>query len=306
VTTTHTMGSTARVLAPGDPGWPPLLTEAAHQRPVERLWVIGRDPASLGPCVAIVGARNCTMYGITFAKRLASDLARLGVCVVSGLARGIDAAAHEGALRAGGTTIAVLAGGVDKPYPMASRRLYEEISAHGAIISEKPPGESARKHHFPIRNQIIAALSWSVVVVQGELKGEGKRSGSLYTANAAADFGRTIFGVPGDVNSIVSEGPHQLIRDGADICTSAEDVLDDLEHRLGYRLGVIAEDSPLPEGLEPDERAVMEAVSRSPARAEQLAAAAGIDLVRAMRVLSGLELEGCVAREGGGVFRRAR
>jgi DNA processing protein len=174
--------------------------------------------------VAIVGARAATVYGRAIARRLAFELARAGLAVVSGLARGIDAAAHEGALEAGGATLAFQACGPERVYPQAHRGLAERIAAQGAVLSEFPVGTPPKAGYFPLRNRLISALSEAVVVVEGR-----ERSGSLVTARRAAEQGVDVFAVPGPVDSPTSAGPHALIRDGAKLVRDAADVLHELK-----------------------------------------------------------------------------
>lgn len=291
-----------REVRPGAREWPPLLSENV-QPPVERLWALGRDPSSLGECVAIVGARNCTPYGIAFARGLAADLAAEGLCIVSGLARGIDASAHEGALWAGGTTIAVLAGGVDVPYPALSQGLYRRVIARGAVISERAPGAKPYKQHFLERNRIIAGIARAVVMVQGEFVELGKKSGALITANKAAEFGRDVLAVPGDVNAVVSEGPHQLLREGAAICTRASDVLEKVRGSTSTRTPRLRE---IPEDFPAPERAVLEAVTTAPARSNAVATRSDMPIADVNRLLTRLELRGWIARDVAGYYRRLR
>jgi len=173
--------------------------------------------------IAIVGSRRASPYGRHVASELAAGLAQHGFTVVSGMAVGADAAAHEGCLRAGGRTIAVLAGGVDVIYPPEHAALYERIAASGAVISEAPPGASVTKLSFPIRNRIISGLSLGVVVVEAP-----EKSGALITAEHAADQGREVFAVPGSVNSMQSRGSHKLLRDGAHLVESVENILEEI------------------------------------------------------------------------------
>src|SRR5215469_8792937 len=192
----------------GEASYPANLREIST--PPERLYVRGalRDVDALA--VAIVGSRTATSYGLAVAERLAADLAARGVTVVSGLARGIDGAAHRGALRAGGRTIAVLGSGVDVIYPPEHRRLADDIVEHGALVSQFPPGTAPRSVHFPVRNRVIAGMTLGVVVVEAAAK-----SGALITARLAAELGREVMGVPGRVTSPASRGVHALIKDGA-------------------------------------------------------------------------------------------
>jgi len=257
----------------------------------------------MGMCVAIVGARNCTPYGFDLARSLAADLAAQGLCIVSGLARGIDAAAHEGALSVRGRTIAVLAGGVDVPYPSSSRRLYDRIAQQGALVSEQDLGYKPRDYDFPKRNRIIAGLSRAIVVVQGVHEGDGgRKSGAIGTANRGNEFGRDVFAVPGDVHSILSSGPHHLLREGnARVCTRAGDVLDELFGRGARRV-------PQPDAswdrLVQGERIVMEAVAEIPSRSDGIADRTGMDAAQTNRLLTRLELLGLIHRDAAGYYRR--
>jgi len=227
----------ARLVPYPSPAYPGALRRLGDAAPV--LAVRG-DPAVLSePCVALVGARAATAYGREMARRLAGDLARAGVVVVSGLARGIDATAHGAALDAGGRTVAFQACGPDRVYPAEHRRLADRIARDGAVVSELPPGTPPRKAHFPLRNRLISGLSRAVVVVEARA-----RSGSLVTARHALDQGLEVLAVPGPVTAPTSEGTNALLRDGAAPALSAADVL------AAAGLGVLAEVS-VPGGAEP-------------------------------------------------------
>ncbi|MFT8645183.1 DNA-processing protein DprA [Gluconacetobacter sp.] len=209
-----------RILMLGDPDYPPLLA-AIHDAP-PALSVLG-DPARLnGCCVAIVGARNASSNGARMAESLAATLAAQGITVVSGLARGIDAAAHAGALRTG-TTIAAVAGGLDRPYPAEHAQLQDRIAQYGAVVTETPLGVAPQSRHFPRRNRLIAGLSLGCVVVEAAL-----RSGSLITADLAAGYGRTVFAVPGSPLDPRSRGANSLLRRGAILTESENDILAEL------------------------------------------------------------------------------
>jgi len=177
--------------------------------------------------VAMVGTRHATAYGLRTARRLASELAERGITVVSGLARGIDGEAHRGALRAGGRTLAVLGCGLDQVYPRDHGRLYEEISEHGALVSEFPLGTEPEPFHFPMRNRIIAGLAMGTVVVEA-----AHRSGSLITASYSLEEGRGVYAVPGPIDSVTSLGTNQLIQSGAMLISSARDILEDLAPQI--------------------------------------------------------------------------
>jgi len=180
------------------------------------------------PGIAIVGSRRTTLYGQTVAKRFAGELARAGFCIVSGLARGIDTAAHEGALEAGGATAAVLGTGIDLVYPPENLDLYRRVEAGGAIVSEFPFGRRADRQSFAMRNRIVSGLCAAVVVVESDVDG-----GSMITAKFAGEQGRQLFAVPGRIDQSTSAGCHQLIRDGATLCTSVDDILADLQSLPG-------------------------------------------------------------------------
>ncbi len=197
------------------------------------------------PGVAVVGTRQCTRYGIDLAEAFGSAIARAGWTTVSGLARGIDAAAHRGCLRAAGHAVAVLGSGIDVCYPKENRGIYEEIlDTGGAIVSEYPPGTPPDRWRFPARNRIIAAMSGAVVVVEAAVKG-----GALITARLAAEIGRPVLVVPGDVDREASEGCNRLIRDGAIPVLGANDLLEELSLILGPPPGVDrADELDLPEG----------------------------------------------------------
>lgn len=212
--------SDAIVLRPGDERYPALL--GAIPSP-PRLQIRGSIEPSDALAVAIVGSRRPTPYGVEVAEALAAELAARGVTIVSGLARGIDAAAHRGALQGGGRTLAVLGHGIDVVYPPENRDLFRAIEGQGAVISQFPKGTAPLPYNFPLRNRTIAGLTLGVVVVEA-----GERSGALITAGLAADLGREVFAVPGRVTSEVSRGPHGLLRDGAILVRDWADVVQEL------------------------------------------------------------------------------
>ncbi len=178
------------------------------------------------PCVAIVGTRRSTLYGRSVTKKFSSELARLGFCIVSGMASGTDTAAHEGALEAGGKTVAVFGCGLDTIYPPENKDLYKNIVAHGAVASEFPFGRRADRQTFPMRNRLVAGMCQGVIVIESALSG-----GSMITARFAGEQGRTLMAVPGRIDQASSGGCHQLIRDGAIIVTSVDDVLEELRYK---------------------------------------------------------------------------
>jgi DNA processing protein len=271
--------------------------------PEPRLRARGRWPPPNGPRVAIVGSRRPSPYGEAVAEQLGLDLARAGVIVVSGLALGIDAAAHRGALNGGGVTVAVMGTGVDVIYPSAHTVLAEAIlAAGGALISQFPDGTAPRRHHFPARNHTIAALSDVVVVVEAA---EG--SGALITAEAALDLHKEVMAVPGSVFSPLSVGTHGLLRDGAGLVQNARDVLAAL-HLAGEVL-----DDPLatPRSLGfrlPKHRdGILSHLSDVLAvNAADLARKLQLPIAEVLGRLTSLELEGAVKRHQGGYVRALR
>jgi len=216
-----------------DAGYPRLLREI--DSPPIGLYRKGSYDFSQ-PSVAIVGSRRTTLYGQSVAKKLGAELARLGFCVVSGLARGIDTAAHEGALSVGGKTVAVLGNGIDIIYPAENLNLYRQIEETGAIVSEFPFTRRADKQSFAMRNRIVAGICEAVVVVESDVAG-----GSMITARFAGEQGRLIFAVPGRIDQPTSAGCHQLIRDGATLLTSVDDILNELNYLDGLRPAAIPE-----------------------------------------------------------------
>lgn len=205
----------------GDPGYPAPLRALAH--PPQTLYVRGGWRAEDAHAVAVVGSRRASPYGVAVAEWLGRELARCGVTVVSGLARGIDGAAHRGALEGGGRTIAVLGCGVDVLYPPEHAGLARRIMRAGAVLSELPPGTPPLKQHFPMRNRLISGLALGVVVVEGR-----ERSGAVITADFALDQGREVFAVPGSIFDETSRTPHRLLQQGAKLVTRVEDILDEL------------------------------------------------------------------------------
>lgn len=281
-----------RCLALGDQRFPTLL--ASVRPPVERLWILGGDLPAM-PSVAIVGARGATPYGLEVARGIATDLADAGICVVSGMARGIDAAAHEGALDAGGHTVAVLGSGVDVPFPRQNVALYRRIlDAGGTVVSELDPGHPATRYTFPMRNRIIAGLSRATVLVQA-----GDRSGALGTVAATVRLERTVFAVPGDVRADVSRGPHALLRDGAYVCADASDVLAVLAFEEASRIGDVP---AAPRWLAATQAAVLGALPEDGASPTQVAARAGLDPFDVAQALSHLEMLGLLRRTAAGVY----
>lgn len=279
---------TYRTVERHDEEYPPGFEGLAD--PPERIWVAGRDLRSFGAMVTVIGARRANAYGLTQAHRLAGDLAIGGVCIVSGMARGCDSAAHDGALEAGGDTIAVLGSGVNVCYPAGSRVLYAEIVARGAIVSEMPPGETAHNGSFLRRNQLMVAMSKAVLVVQGAKDSAAVRTG----LDAAAIGAGNVFAVPGSIEWPQSAGVHNLLRNGAHVCTAAGDLDADLKGQLQWRRPDVR---PIPDHLPDDQRRILDVLSEGAASRERVVALSGLGTVAAMRAVAMLELSGYVVEQ---------
>ncbi|WP_017925211.1 DNA-processing protein DprA [Thioalkalivibrio sp. HL-Eb18] len=288
------------LLCRDDPDYPPLLAELPDPPPV--LYLNG-DPSLLHrPQIAIIGARECTPQGERLAGEFARELAGAGVIVTSGMARGIDGAAHEGALAApGGRTIAVVATGPDRIYPAQHRRLAHRIADHGLVVSLWPTGTRPLARNFPQRNRVISGMALGTVVVEAALK-----SGSLITARLAAEQGRQVYAVPGSVLSPVSRGCHRLIRDGAQLVESADEVLEDLADWLGVAPGETPETPPEParEPLDPEQERVLNAMGFDPIPLETLRDRTKLTIERLSSMLVLLELNGRVAALDHGRYQR--
>lgn len=276
-----------RRLYPGDPDYPVLL-DAVPSPPA--LWVRGALGVDDALAVAIVGARRATPYGVEVAEGLASELAARGVTIVSGFARGIDTAAHRGALAAGGRTLAVLGSGVDVVYPPENRALARAIEARGALVSQFAPGTPALPGHFPVRNRTLAGLALGVVVVEA-----AQRSGALITAGFAGDLGREVFAVPGRIASDASAGTHRLIQDGAKLITCWQDIVSELPEpwRRAVKSPSQAASGPAPPAAESEEGRVLALLTQDePQHIEELIARGGLEPARAAATLVALELHG--------------
>jgi len=248
--------------------------------------------------IALVGARRASEYGRRVAEELGGELARAGVTVVSGLAAGIDAAAHRGVLAAGGRTIAVLGTGIDRVYPSWHARLAAEIVRQGALVSEFPCGAPPLAFHFPRRNRLISGLSRGTVVVEA-----AEESGSLITAGHASEQGREVFAVPGPVGAAGHRGPHRLIKAGATLVTGVEDILAELEPGLVARLAT-ARMAAAEAVLSTDERRVLDGVGAEGGHVDDVIRRAGLPAAHALETLLALELRGLVCQLPGKRFRR--
>jgi DNA processing protein len=289
------------LVARGEPGYPPPLGDIPDPPPL--LYVLGEYGPADPLAIAIVGSRRCTPYGLRVAERLAASLARVGITVVSGLARGIDAAAHRGALKAGGRTIAVVANGLATVYPPEHAELTEEIAGRGAVMSEMPLGQEPLAGLFPQRNRLVSGLCLGVVVVEAS-----PRSGSLSTARHAVEQGREVFAVPGPVDSLASRGCHSLLRDGARLVESVDDILEELGP-------LVREVRPDPEAtpirhpaelaLSDHERSLLGQLDDLPTPIDALIARTGLTAAQVMATLSVLEMRRLVRRVPGNQFLRA-
>jgi len=289
-----------RVVSPGNAAFPGLLGEIPDPPACLHVW--GRILAEDALAVAVVGSRQATPYGIEIAERLGFDLATRGVTVVSGLARGIDSAAHRGALEAGGRTIAVLGSGLDAIYPPENRRLAARIARSGAVVSQFARNARALPYHFPERNRVIAGLALGVVVVEA-----AERSGALITAGHAAELGREVMAVPGRVTSPTSRGAHRLLKDGAAPVEGWEDVIAQLPARFRDCLKVVAASrSPADSGAAPgdDERRLLALLGEEPAGMDDLIMRSGLPAGRAAALLQSLALDGWVRQLPGARFIR--
>jgi DNA processing protein len=302
----------ARFVLAGDAEYPVVLSDLTD--PPLGIFVRGEalaSPVADGRAdrgtarVGIVGARNCSPYGKEIAAAIGRGLGVAAVTVVSGAARGIDAAAHRGCLDGGGITVAILGSGIDVAYPLRHARLIEEIARTGSVVSEYPPGTPAEPFRFPARNRIVAALSRAVVVVEG-----AAGSGSMITVDHAQDCGRDVYAVPGPVTSPLAEVPLALIRQGAPMVRSAEDVLDELgldPRGVGGSTGSNHRGVERSSGgrvpLDPGAIALLERLGGVPRDVQTLAADAGMTVGQALGTLAKLEMLGLV-RGSGGRFER--
>lgn len=289
----------ARVIAFHDSGYPRYLKELRY--PPIVLYGKGSDIPSDDNLIAVVGSRNPTHYGLNAAERIGMGLAMRGVGVVSGMARGIDAAAHWGCLRAGGFPIAVLGTGIDVVYPASNRKLWEQVVQHGLVVTEFPMGTPPEPRNFPIRNRIISGLSRGVVVVEAS-----KKSGSLITATFALDQGRDVFAVPGSIDSFKSTGTHMLIKQGAKLVENADDILEEFEAVSQPASGdPISGVSPeLPSDVDPRERRVLEIVGEYPVHIDHIVRMAEMSAGEVLAILLKLELRGIIRQLPGKLFVR--
>jgi len=284
-----------------DTAYPELLKQIYDPPPI--LYVRGALKPEDRHAIAVVGARRCSSYGVSCAERLAGQLAGVGFTVVSGLARGLDTAAHRGALRSKGRTIAVLGSGLNRLYPPENRELADEIASSGAVISEFPMDAGPQRTNFPLRNRLISGLSLGVVVVEA-----ARKSGSLITAAQALEQGRTVFAVPGRIDSFTSRGVHALIRDGAKLVESVEDICQEFPYLFPAAEAAAAAgeggEKPRPK-LAPDEEAVFNALSAEERSIDEIIGACSLSPASVAASLLSLELKHLVIQLPGKMFRKA-
>ena len=285
-----------QIITLSSPGYPNRLKEIPDPPPI--LYVHGRLP-NTDVSVAVVGSRHATSYGIETTLRLCRDLAGFGMTVVSGMARGIDTAAHKGTLMGGGDTIAVLGSGLERIYPKENRRLFQDISQSGAIVSELPLYAEPDAHHFPARNRIISGMCLGTVVVEAT-----KRSGSLITAKLAAEQNREVFAVPGNIRSFKSSGTHALIKEGAKLVEHPHDIMDELGPLLGKMQDQPIEGTPAPASpeLSDQEARTVELMGVYPIHIDELVRKLGLPAAQVSGILLTLELKGFVSQLPGKLF----
>ncbi len=284
------------------PGFPALLRDIAGCPPA--LFYRG-DSELLGvPQIAVVGSRTATPQGIENAENFSSELARRGLCVTSGLALGVDGAAHRGALLANGSTIAVCATGLDRVYPARHKELAREIERTGLLISEFALGTAPRSEHFPRRNRLISGLVLGVLVVEA-----ARRSGSLITARLAGEQGRDVYAIPGSIHNVMARGCHQLIRSGAKLVESVDDILEEIGGQVGEWLRA-SQARPLApaanETAEHRHHQILDALGDEPQAIDSIVEKSGISVEILSAALLELELEGLVAAVPGGAVMRLR
>jgi DNA processing protein len=286
------------IVAWDDADYPPPLLEIGDPPPV--FYCLGRRELLARPALAIVGSRNATPQGIADAEAFAAALSAAGLTIVSGLAQGIDAAAHRGALREAGSSIAVVGTGLDRVYPAKNRDLAHELAARGLLISEFAPGTPPLAQNFPRRNRLVSGLARGVLVVEATLS-----SGSLITARLGGEQGREVFALPGSIHSPFSKGCHRLLREGAKLVETAQDVLDELRlpHAPVAAAGGTRRDADDAD-LTGDERAVAAALGHAPAGIDAIAARTGLAAETIAAALLALELDGRAAPLPGGLWQR--
>ncbi len=284
------------------------ILDAAYPRrlamipnPPSLLYVRGTLPSSDDPAIAIVGSRKVTPSGVLTTQDLSQSLAALGFTIVSGLARGIDAAAHRGALAAQARTVAVLGCGVDRIYPPEHLSLSREIEASGAVVSELPLGAPPLPHHFPLRNRIVSGLSLGVIVSEA-----GRQSGALITARFALEQNREVFAIPGSIKQGTHQGAHWLIKQGAKLVEAADDVVEELLPQLDDpvrdRIKNVVVEEPAPPVVTAKEQQVLTLFDDDPVSVDEVLARASLEYAEVMTLLLGLELKGVLTQVPGSCY----
>ena len=286
----------ANIVTTDDSEYPALLRQIYD--PPLVLYVRGTLRPEDAYAIAMVGTRQSTLYGRQTAERLARQLAASGVTVVSGGARGIDSAAHEGALQSGGRTIAVLGTGLDIVYPAENVKLYQRIAEQGAVITQFPFGRKGDKQSFPIRNRIVAGMTQGTAVVEAN-----RASGALITANFAAEYGRTVYAVPGRVDSPRSAGCHDLIKDGAQLCESAEDVLAEFAHLQA--IDPVQAKLPMPTLSHPEQQ-IFNVLTHEEMQQDEIIRRSELPAAQVSVALLQLEIKKMIQQHPGRLFTRAR
>jgi len=282
-----------QIVAWDDPDYPRALLDLGHSPPA--LFFVGRRELLNRPALAIIGSRNATAQGAENARAFAQALSQAGLTIVSGLAVGIDAAAHRGAMAGEGSTLAVVGTGLDRVYPASHRELAHRIAEHGGLLSEFPPGTPPKEKNFPRRNRLISGLARGVLVVEAAMS-----SGSLITARYAGEQGREVFAIPGSIHSPLSKGCHRLIRDGAKLVEKAEDILEELGMAAGS--ANVASPAAAPAAL--GEAALLDALGGDAADVDTLASRTGLAPDAVVAALTNLELAGRIAALPGGLWQR--
>jgi len=282
-----------------DAEYPPILNEITNPPPL--IFGVG-DPACLkNRSIAIVGSRMASSYGLSVAREIASGLVQHGYTVVSGMAIGIDTASHEAAVRSGGSTIAVMGCGIDRPYPRQNTGLFHRIAEHGAVITEFLPGTPPEAQNFPIRNRIISGLSQGVVVVEASMK-----SGSLITASCALDQGRDLMAVPGSIYSYRSRGSHWLIKQGAQLVDSVSDIIDGLGPEIHGTKEIGPPDSNKEIQLSPEEQRIFEELEPYPQHIDDIAYRCGCSVSKVSGLLVQMELKDLIQALPGQIYQLKR
>jgi DNA processing protein len=284
-------------LSKGSDDYPDLLSRLSDSP--DQLYVSGNVDALHLPAIAIVGSRNPTRGGMQNAFEFARHLGRCGFVIVSGLAQGIDTAAHKGALAAKAPTVALLGHGIDEIYPASNKALAEDIAGNGALVSEFPLGSPPRREHFPQRNRLISGLSLGTLVIEA-----ATRSGSLITARLAGEQGREVFAIPGSIHNPLARGCHHLIRQGARLVESADDILNELAPLVNHVMQNQAATEPTKteSTRDADYQSLLNALGYDPASVDQLAEKSGLTIDQVSSMLLILELEGEIESLHGGRF----